>query len=68
MTAKKSEFPKDKTERERRRNLTDREVEELELAGGVEGGMQAGSAGGPNAGEAQEAGPRGAGARKPTGR
>ncbi|MGN6059394.1 MAG: hypothetical protein ACTHOI_12525 [Sphingomicrobium sp.] len=47
MTAKRSDFPADKTERERRKNLDDREIDELELAGGVEGGMQAGSAGGP---------------------
>ena len=47
MTAKKSDFPRDKTEGERRKNLDDREIDELELAGGVEGGMQAGSAGGP---------------------
>jgi len=38
----------DPTEKERRKNLSDREVDELELAGGVEGGMQAGSAGGPS--------------------
>ena len=47
MTAKKPHFSRDKTEDERRKNLDDREIEELELAGGVEGGMQAGSAGGP---------------------
>jgi hypothetical protein len=47
MTAKKSDFPADRTEGERRKNLDDREIDELELAGGVEGGMQAGSAGGP---------------------
>lgn len=47
MTAKTSELRGDKTEGERRRNLSDGQVKELELAGGVEGGMQAGSAGGP---------------------
>ena len=47
MTAKKSGFPEDRTERERRKNLDNRQIDELELAGGVEGGMQAGSAGGP---------------------
>ena len=47
MTAKKSDFPRDKTESERRKNLHQSEVDELELAGGVDGGMQAGSAGGP---------------------
>jgi hypothetical protein len=45
---KSSEFPPDRTERERRKNLTEEEIKELELAGGVEGGMQAGSAGGPS--------------------
>ena len=47
MNATKSQFPADKTENERRKNLTGREIKDLELAGGVEGGMQAGSAGGP---------------------
>ena len=47
MNARKSGFPEDRTERERRKNLDDHEVDDLELAGGVEGGMQAGSAGGP---------------------
>jgi hypothetical protein len=37
----------DRTANERRKNLSDEQVKELELAGGVEGGMQAGSAGGP---------------------
>jgi len=37
----------DKTAERRRRKLTDEQIRELELAGGVEGGMQAGSAGGP---------------------
>lgn len=49
MTDKKTALPKDKTERERRKDLTDKEIKDLELAGGVEGGMQAGSAGGPAA-------------------
>ena len=47
MSPRKSQFPADKTESERRKNLSGRDIEELELAGGVEGGMQAGSAGGP---------------------
>ena len=47
MSGTKSKFRDDKTEIQRRKNLSDREIEELELAGGVEGGMQAGSAGGP---------------------
>jgi hypothetical protein len=49
MTEKKSRLPEDKTARERRKHLSDEEIEDLELAGGVEGGMQAGSAGGPAA-------------------
>jgi len=47
MSPSKSEFPADKTEGERRKNLSGRDIKDLELAGGVEGGMQAGSAGGP---------------------
>lgn len=47
MTVKKSEFPDDKTKDERQKNLSEHEIEDLKLAGGVEGGMQAGSAGGP---------------------
>jgi len=39
--------PADKSAKQRRRKLTDQQLRELELAGGVEGGMQAGSAGGP---------------------
>jgi hypothetical protein len=49
MTDKKNALPADKTSRERRKDLTDKEIKDLELAGGVEGGMQAGSAGGPAA-------------------
>jgi hypothetical protein len=47
MAAKKPELHGDKTEGERRKSLSDGQVKELDLAGGVEGGMQAGSAGGP---------------------
>ena len=54
MSVKKSDFPADKTERERRKNLDDRQIDELELAGGVEGGMEAGSAGGPGEGEVRK--------------
>jgi hypothetical protein len=46
MNDKNKPAPEDRTEAERRKNLTDEEIEDLELAGGVEGGMQAGSAGG----------------------
>jgi hypothetical protein len=49
MTEKTIGLPEDKTARERRKHLTDKEIEDLELAGGIEGGMQAGSAGGPAA-------------------
>lgn len=49
MTGKKADSPDDKAERERRKNLSDQEIEDLDLAGGVEGGMRAGSAGGPAA-------------------
>jgi hypothetical protein len=36
--------------------LTDEQIKELELAGGVEGGMQAGSAGGPGSRQNGKAG------------
>lgn len=49
MAEKKTGLPEDKTARERRKHLSDQEIKDLELAGGVEGGMQAGSAGGPAA-------------------
>lgn len=55
MTATKPHSPADRTERERRKNLTDRQIKDLELAGGVEGGMQAGSAGGPGQEDAEAA-------------
>ena len=48
MNAKHREFRDDPTEGERRKNLSPEEIREFELAGGVEGGMQAGSAGGPD--------------------
>jgi hypothetical protein len=51
MSPKKPAFPHDRTEHERRKNLTDAEIKELELAGGVEGGMQAGSGGPPTGDE-----------------
>jgi hypothetical protein len=55
MNAKNRDFRDDPTEDERRKNLSDEEIEELELAGGVEGGMQAGSAGGPGGDDARAA-------------
>jgi len=51
MGAGSPKYPDDKTAPERRKNLTDKQIKELELAGGVEGGMQAGSAGGPGSRE-----------------
>jgi hypothetical protein len=48
MHKKNTGFPDDRTERQRRKNLSDEQIKELERAGGVEGGMQAGSAGGPD--------------------
>jgi hypothetical protein len=47
MSGRRPDFPDDRTAPERRKNLTEQEIKDLELAGGVEGGMQAGSAGGP---------------------
>lgn len=47
MKAKSKRFPADRTEPERRKDLSEEQIQELEIAGGVEGGMQAGSAGGP---------------------
>lgn len=47
MSRKTAQFPQDKTASDRRKDLSDDEIRQLELAGGVEGGMQAGSAGGP---------------------
>jgi hypothetical protein len=45
MTRSKRPFPDDRTSDERRQGLSDEEVKDLELAGGVEGGMQAGRSG-----------------------
>jgi hypothetical protein len=47
MAHKENPFPDDKTAPQRRKNLTEEELKDLELAGGVEGGMEAGS-GGPS--------------------
>ena len=49
MAEDSPKFPHDKTAAGRRKNLSPEQIRELELAGGVEGGMQAGSAGGPSA-------------------
>lgn len=53
MSKKDRHFPEDRTAGQRRKDLTEEEVRELELAGGVEGGMRAGSAGGPGEGDAR---------------
>lgn len=43
MSEPTRDFPDDKTAPQRRKDLTDKELKDLKLAGGVEGGMQAGS-------------------------
>ena len=53
MIAKPSGSQGDKASRQRRKPLSDKNIRELELAGGVEGGMEAGSAGGPSQQEAE---------------
>jgi hypothetical protein len=45
MAGRSPDFPDDKTAPERRKNLTEQQIRDLKLAGGVEGGMQAGSGG-----------------------
>ena len=50
MTSQTRKFPDDPTAGKRRKALTDADIKELELAGGVEGGMAAGS-GSPERGE-----------------
>ena len=64
MSAKKREFRDDPTEDERRKNLNDEQIKQLELAGGVEGGMQAGSAGGPGGDDARAASSKSRGGTK----
>jgi hypothetical protein len=56
MSGRSRDFPDDKTAPERRKNLTEQEIRDLELAGGVEGGMQAGSAGGPGQNDQKKTG------------
>lgn len=53
MNQEKTDFPDDRTANERWKDLTKEQIGELELAGGVEGGMAAGSAGGPTESDAQ---------------
>jgi hypothetical protein len=59
MTGTKTNFRNDKKALERRKTLSSRDIEDLELAGGVEGGMQAGSAGGPRASGGKTDAPKG---------
>lgn len=47
MTSARDQNRVGKTARERRKRLSKQEIRDFELAGGIEGGMQAGSAGGP---------------------
>lgn len=55
MNAKQSELPDDKAAATPREHLSKRQIKDLELAGGVEGGMRAGSAGGPSQEDAEKA-------------
>ena len=43
MTSKTPAFPNDKTAAARRKGLSKQQIKDYELAGGVEGGMPAGS-------------------------
>lgn len=43
MTSQTHAFPNDKTAPERRKGLSKQQIKDYELAGGVEGGMPAGS-------------------------
>lgn len=65
MSGRSPDFPDDKTAAERRKNLTEQEIKDLKLAGGVEGGMQAGSAGGPGERQDKDAGTPDAASKKP---
>jgi len=53
MIAKPSGSQGDKAAPQRRKPPSDKKIRELELAGGVEGGMEAGSAGGPSQQDAE---------------
>jgi hypothetical protein len=53
MIAKPSGSQGDKAGRQRHKPPSDKKIRELELAGGVEGGMEAGSAGGPSQQDAE---------------
>lgn len=53
MTAKQAGMPDESTGGEQRKPLSEKQIKDLELAGGVEGGMEAGSAGGPSQQDAE---------------
>ena len=53
MIAKPSGSQGEKAGRQRRKPPSDKKIRELDLAGGVEGGMEAGSAGGPSQQDAE---------------
>ena len=59
MDKKTDESAADPTEHERQDDVSENNVKDLELAGGVEGGMQAGSAGGPSGSDRKKAPHRG---------
>ena len=55
MNAKQTEKPDEKAADGRGGHLSKRQIKDMELAGGVEGGMRAGSAGGPSQEDAEKA-------------
>jgi hypothetical protein len=63
MSSAKSPFPDDQTAAERCKHLTEPEIEDLKLAGGIEGGMQAGEAG-PRAADSAETKQKGSDPKK----
>ncbi len=54
MNAKDRQFRNDGNSAERGKDLSGDQVKELDLAGGVEGGMPAGSAGGPGQSDVED--------------
>jgi hypothetical protein len=54
MQPDRPQFPDYLTSKERPKSHSEEEIDELELAGGVEGGMPAGAAGGPGEGDKKE--------------
>ena len=61
MTSAKDQTQDSNTARERRKGLSKQEIRDLELAGGVEGGMETGSAGGPGESDSASKAERGSG-------